>query len=222
MDIGDAIRKRKSIRGFTSTAVPREVLVDIVETAVRAPSALNTQPWEIIVLAGEPLERLRAASEQALVAGIDPTPDFGGGRPIAGVYRERSRELGFALYGLLGIARDDWGKRDTWTRTGFRLFDAPAAIILALDESLDPVIAASDVGGLAQTICLAALAHGLGTCINIQGVMYPQLIREVTGLPSTKKMFVCIAVGYPDGEHPANALESLREPLENNTYWYGF
>lgn len=222
MEISEAIRTRRSIRGFTSDPVPREVLVDIVKAAVRAPSALNTQPWEIIVLAGEPLERLRTANEEALVAGRMPKPDLAAERPFEGVYRDRSRQLGFALYGLLGITKEDREKRDAWTRKGFRLFDAPSAIILAMDASLDPIASASDIGGLAQTICLTALEHGLGTCINIQGVMYPDIIREVTGLPPTKKMCVCIAVGYPDKNHPANRLESTREPLESNTYWYGF
>lgn len=226
MEIKEAIRKRKSIRGYKPDPVSRDILEDILRTAVRAPSALNTQPWEIITITGEPLARYRKAVEGMLAAGISPTPDlFGdntGGHPFAGVYRDRMRELGFTLYGLMGIARDDRTGRDAWKKKGILLFGAPAVFIIAADAVLNPIIASSDIGGLAQTICLAALAHGLGTCINLEGVTYPQIIREITGLPQTKKMFLNIAIGYPDWDHPANKLETSRESLDQNSFWYGF
>jgi nitroreductase len=79
-----------------------------------------------------------------------------------------------------------------------------------------------DLGAVTQTICLAALSHGLGTCIEGQGVMFPRVIRKHTGLPESKKIIIGIAIGYPDPEFPANRLESAREPLETVATWHGF
>lgn len=222
MKLNEAILKRRSIRGYLPDPVPREILEDIIALSLRAPSAMNTQPWEVTVVTGEPLEELRRAQTELLRAGTPPRSDFGAVKPFEGVYKERQRALGFALYGYLGIERDDKEKRAEWTMKGFRGFEAPALIVIAADENLDDRVAASDIGGLAQTICLAALDHGLGTCINTQGVAYPQLVREITGMPETKKLHLCIAVGYPDEDDPANRLVSDREPAENVTTWVGF
>ena len=52
MDIGEAIQTRKSIRGYKPHPVPKEILQEILEIATRAPSGMNTQPWEITVVAG--------------------------------------------------------------------------------------------------------------------------------------------------------------------------
>jgi len=78
-----------------------------------------------------------------------------------------------------------------------------------------------DIGALMQTICLAALHHGLGTCIEDQGTMFPDVVRKFTGMPDSKRIVISIAIGYPDWDFPANKLESRREPLENVVTWCG-
>ena len=50
MNVIEAIKTRKSIRGYRPDPVPREVLRDILEVAGRSPSAMNSQPWEFVVL----------------------------------------------------------------------------------------------------------------------------------------------------------------------------
>ncbi|MBW1608552.1 MAG: nitroreductase family protein, partial [Deltaproteobacteria bacterium] len=55
MDIIDAIIMRKSIRDFKTDPVPKQILKEILETATRAPSAENSQPWEFSIIAGDVL-----------------------------------------------------------------------------------------------------------------------------------------------------------------------
>lgn len=222
MELKEAIKTRRSIRGFRKDPVPQEILAEIIKTSLRAPSALNTQPWDIAVVTGAPLDALRREVRDNLRSGRTPVSDFGSSTPLEGEYKARQRALGFELYGLMGIGRDDHEKRNAWTMHGFLAFDAPAVIILSIDDSLGIRMAASDVGGLIQTICLVALEYGLGTCINGQGVMFPEAVRKVTGIPPSKKMHLCIAIGYPDGDHPANQLVSTREAVENVVTWIGF
>ena len=61
MDIAEAINHRKSIRAFKPDAVPQEILKDIMELALRAPSWANTQPWEFAIVGGRKLEEIRQA-----------------------------------------------------------------------------------------------------------------------------------------------------------------
>ena len=59
MEIIEAIRARKSIRDFKPDPVPREVLREILEVATKAPSAMNTQPWEFAVIAGDAIKKIK-------------------------------------------------------------------------------------------------------------------------------------------------------------------
>lgn len=50
METLEAIRTRRSIRKFTSAAVPNELTNKLLEAAMYAPSARDTQPWHFIVV----------------------------------------------------------------------------------------------------------------------------------------------------------------------------
>ena len=78
-----------------------------------------------------------------------------------------------------------------------------------------------DIGTIIQTICLTALNYSLGTCVEDQGIAFPEVVRKFTGIPQSKRLMICIAIGYPDWDFPANKLESTREPLENVVTWCG-
>ena len=223
MDIIEAIYQRRSIRGFKSDPVSREVLEKVLEAACRAPSAMNTQPWEFIVLTGDVLNKVRIAIVDKLNKKEPAHPEH---EAVSwsndSVYRTRQVELAKEIFRLMDIQRDDRGKRAAWLERGFRFFDAPAAVILLTDRSLSDVGPLLDLGAAMQTICLAALNFGLGTCIEDQGVLYPDVLRDIVKIPENKKIVIAIAVGYPDPGFPANKLAKSREPLDKNTRWMGF
>jgi len=221
MDIVEAIGTRKSIRGYKPDPVTKEILRDIVDIATRAPSSMNTQPWELTIITGEVLDNIKRSNIEMLMSGTMPNPDMPS-EAFEGVYRQRQVDLAVQLFQLMGIAREDKEKRAEWMQRGFRFFDAPAAIILSVDRSLHEWWPLFDIGSISQTICLAALNYGLGTCIEGQGVMYPEVVKKYTGMPESKRIIICIAIGYPDWDFPANKVESKREPVESITTWCGF
>jgi nitroreductase len=69
MHVIEAIKTRKSIRGFKPDPVARSVLRDILEISTRAPSAMNTQPWEFTVITGDVLENIRKENVEMFRAG---------------------------------------------------------------------------------------------------------------------------------------------------------
>lgn len=219
MDVMESIRTRKSIRKFKPIPIPHEVLRDILDAAIQSPSAMNTQPWSITVVTGEALERLKKDNMAAAASGdqaVAELPHI----PFQGTYRQRQVDLAIQIFKLMDIAREDKQKRQEWQSRGFRFFDAPAAIILSIDRALDgSEMSLLDMGAIMQTICLAALEHGLGTCIEDQGVMFPQVARKHIRVPDSHRLVIAIAIGHPDWDFPANRLESLREPLENVVTW---
>ena len=68
-DLETIVFERRSIRGYSTQPVPREVIEDVIRIAQRAPSSMNTQPWHFHVLTGEPLERVRRGNTEKMVSG---------------------------------------------------------------------------------------------------------------------------------------------------------
>lgn len=221
MDILEAVKSRRSIRGFTTQPIPRNVLEEILAIATRSPSAMNSQPWEITVITGDILNRIKEENAEKLKSGVPPKPDF----PLKayeGVYRARYTENIQRLFALVGIPREDKAKRAEWQLNNARFFDAPAVILISVDKSLDDMRCVFDCGALTQTICLTALKYGLGTCPQLSSITYPDTIKKFTGIPESKRILIAISIGYPDWDFPGNKLQSHREALSNVTSWCGF
>lgn len=223
MDILDAIKKRKSVRGFKSEPVPKQVLREILEIAGRAPSAMNTQPWEFVVMAGEPLRKIEQECAKKFRAGEAMQPEHQVvGWTNESIYRTRQVDLARHIFQVMGIPREDKVKRAAWMERGIRYFDAPAAILIIVDKTLSETGPIMDVGAVMQNICLAALSFGLGTCIHDQGIIYPGVVRDYAGIPESKRLLIAISIGYPDGDDIVNTIASTREPVEKLTSWVGF
>jgi len=223
MDIIEAIHQRKSIRGFKPDPVSKDILSKIMESACKAPSAMNTQPWEFIVITGEVLNKLKSTLVEKLNNSEPMQPEH---QVVSwsndSIYRKRQIELAKGLFKLMDIPREDKKKRAEWMERGFRFFDAPVGILMLTDNSLSDSGPLLDIGAAMQNICLAALNFGLGTCIEDQSVLYPEVLKKIVDIPDNKRIIIAIAIGYPDWDFPANKLSIGRESLDNNTRWIGF
>ncbi len=65
----EVIKKRKSIRSYLEKQIPRNVLLEILEAARKAPSASNRQPWKFIVVQDNKLKQqlMKASRNQRFV-----------------------------------------------------------------------------------------------------------------------------------------------------------
>lgn len=223
MKLIDALANRKSIRGFKPDPVPKKTLQKILKAAVNSPSIMNTQPWEMFVVTGDVLDKIKKGNIESLTAGTLPNPEIRYEEKFDLGFKKRQVDLAIQLFRLMGIKREEQQKKFEWTKRGYRFFDAPTAIILTYDKVLDPAnFAYFDLGCLTHAICLAALDHDLGSCIHIRGTTFPQVIRKHIDIPDTKKIFIAISIGYPDWSFAANKVVAGREPLEKITKWIGF
>ncbi len=228
MDIVEAISQRKSIRAFKSDPVPKEILKELMELALRAPSWGNTQPWEFAIVTGKKLEEIRQASAEKAATATPDNPDIPRPRGFPQPYDTRYRALGRKVFELKGIGRTDKEKRMWWILQGLRLFEAPCVIYICIDRAIyqqDDTLniwPLFDCGLVAENIMLLATTYGLGTVAQIQAVLYPDVLRKVLGIPDSKLIVLGIAVGYPDRDDPVNKLRSERDPLDTVSTWYGF
>jgi len=222
MEVREAIRNRRSIRGFKPDPVPRKVLEELLETCRWAPSSQNTQTCELAILGGKVMAELKSRLEEKVKANVKPYADIPG-KEIYEPYLQRANEMRDTLdtHQFPPGTKDLEAKRKAYLLKGARLFDAPNGIVIYCDKALDNKTLVN-AGVMAQTIALAATACGLGTCIMFRAVHYPDILREMLGIPESKLILMALAIGYPDPEFPVNSYPRHRVPLDNIARWHGF
>lgn len=214
----ELIRGRRAVRAFRPDPVPGEILRDVFDLAGAAPSNSNTQPWHVEVVSGAARDRL---SEDLLAAhagnrtSLDFPYDDG---MYAGPYARRRSDAGAAMYGALGIARDDDARRDAFNAESLRFYGAPHVALLFMPPTAEERMAA-DVGMYGQTLLLALTAYGIASCP--QGLLsfYADTVRASLGVENRKILFG-VSFGYADTSAPVNRISVPRARLQETTRFH--
>ena len=209
MDVNEAIGTRRSIRKYKRDTVPKDLILELLEAAVLAPSGANRQPWEFVVAHRSCLdqlaqtlkeayrERIADASEEAFVRGAVrdlpiPVEDDGG---------DKLKGLG-RFYSTLG--------------------GAPSAIIVTVPKQIDPWERKNNISGAAagiMNLMLAAHDRKLGTCW-LTGPLKTRsrMIASFFDISDDREIVAMVALGYPD-HHPHMPP---KKPLDEKVRWVGF
>jgi nitroreductase len=211
-----AITSRRSIRAFLPKPVDGEDIEKILEVAARAPSGTNIQPWNVYVLTGEAKERL---SDAILKAYHDPVLNkehteayYYYPRQWVSPFIERRRKVGWDLYTLLGITREDKAGMAAQHGRNFRFFDAPVGFIFTINRVLEQG-SWLDYGMFLQNVMVAARARGLDTCPQAAFIHYHKIIAEHLQLPDNETVVCGMALGWADPDKIENTLLTEREPV---------
>ncbi len=218
--VEQAIRSRRAVRAFLPDPVDPTLVRHLLELAAQAPSGTNMQPWRVRVLGPDARARLDAGLSAAL-----SDPDFKPEEeyryyphPLPEPYLARRRKLGWGLYGLLGIVKGDRAGSLRHVAHNLRFFDAPVALMLTVDRSLQ-IGSWLDLGMFVQNLLIAAQAHGLDSCPQAIFAEFHKVVRRELAI-SEEEIVVCgIALGKADPNAPANRLVPEREPVESFTSW---
>lgn len=215
LSLDEAMRTRRSIRAFLPDPVPQPLIEQVLELASRAPSGNNAQPWKVYVITGAARQRLCDALREAY---DDPDQSRYRGEydyyPKQWIppFQDRRRKVGWDLYGLLGITRDDKARMHAQHARNYAFFDAPVGLMFTLNRIMSQG-SWLDYGMFLQSVMLAARAHGLDTCPQAAFVPYHAVIARELELPA-EEMLVCgMALGYADPRAVENTLYSEREPV---------
>ena len=210
-----AITSRRSIRAFLDKPVERDEIARILDVAARAPSGTNTQPWKVHVLTGAARARL---SQAILAAYHDPAqagehheeyPYYP--REWVSPYIDRRRKVGWDLYSLLGLTRDNKAGMAAQHARNFAFFDAPVGMVFTIDRIMEQG-SWLDYGMFLQNIMVAARARGLDTCPQAAFTQYHRIIAAELGLPAGEMVVCGMALGWADPDRIENSLETEREP----------
>lgn len=223
MEYEEVVLGRRSIRGYLDKPIPKALIRGVIEMAIRAPSSLNTQPWNFYAVAGEVLDTIRQGNTERNLSGVPDSREFRGHGAYEGEHRERQIEIAKQLFAAMGIERHDKEGRQDWVLRGFRQFDAPVSVVVTYDRSIHGGdIAPFDCGAVTNALVNAAWSKGLGCVINSQGIMQSPVVREHAKIPDDQVIMICVAMGWPDDSFPANAVVSKRKSVDEAVTFVGF
>ena len=215
MDLLKVIMERKTIRAFKPDPVPKERIEEVIRLAIHAPSAINLQPWEFIVVTGEEKERLgrrliKAYKEKQIAC----SP--GNVKPLPKTYGKRGAktlELMKPFFEEMGVDINQYVNEGSCN-----FYGAPVAILLCLDDSF-PKARMVDIGLALGYLVLAAHEFGLATCPIGLIIAYEEEIKDLLNIPENKNVISGVALGYPDWDVPINQFKSQRDNLEKFIRW---
>ena len=171
------ISRRRSVRSFSDTPVPKEIIGQCIAAAASAPSGANRQPWHFVAVANAEVKtkiRIAAEAEEQRF------------------YQERApKEWLEALAPLQTDAHKPFLDDAAWLIAVFAqrvlpLADGTQAKNYYVPESV----------GIATGFLLAALHNaGLATLTHTPSPM--TFLRDLLGRPKSERAYMLVVAGYP-------------------------
>lgn len=190
MELKEIVRERRSIRKFENREIPEDVLKEILEDALWAPSGMNRQNWEIVAVRGEKKDKLL---EVISGAGdyLKPRLEKVFPEKMVNITLQFFRNLGGAPVVLLVYVPRVYVE----LRPGMSNLER----YHAEHDRLSYFLSAA---ALIQNILLLAKARGLGTCWMTGPKYVEDQINEFLGIKD-KELVSVIPIGYPGQKPPA-------------------
>jgi nitroreductase len=208
------VAQRRSVRAYLSTPVPEALLHQVLVEARLGPSGANLQPGSFVQVRGEVRDALSTDLVDAWQNGREEIEDYSYfPKPMSHTLRRRQVAAAQALYGALGVARDDRARRDAQFERNFRFFDAPVALIVTMPHDMGSGCY-MDLGMTLYGLMLAAQDKGLATCAIGAMASYPNVIRQHLGLEASSYIVCGVALGYADPQAPVNQTQTARCALD--------
>ena len=219
MELTEGIRTRTSVRGFKSTPVPQDLVRQLLDLSRCSPSFHNTQPWELSVVSGAMRDQVSKTLYDLAAAGVPSSSDVSAPVHWPAANERHASEHSARRFRTLGIARDDSAGRNSFRLMNYQLFGAPCVLFLWLDRTLSEW-STFDLGLFTQTLALAAHGLGLGACPQASLAHYPDAVRELLGVPQSKRLMLGISLGYPDPSAKLNGYRSERAEVDEFVRWH--
>ena len=189
----EAMYSQRAIRKFKPDPVPDELVRKLIESATKAPSGANQQPWKFIVIRDQELKReigayyLRAW-RAAYGSSTSPSP-------------LEHRVKASATYLAEHIA------------------ETPVFILVCIEHDGSPstLSRGSAIYPAVQNLLLAARGLGLGSVLTTLHKRHEQEIKELLGIPETVETAALLPIGYP--AEGVTYGPTKRAPVDEVTFW---
>lgn len=207
--LATCITARHSTRLFTPDPVPITTLRTCATLATNAPSNSNTQPWRLRLAHGTARTRIVSALQ---TAAAHHGPRIA---PLPAEFNHFRSAMGHKLYGPEGWNIPRENKEDHYQAQlrNYEFFGAPVCGLITLCDERLTAMDAMCVGLFVQNFVLALTERGLGSCLQVSIVGFPEVVRDVFKVGSEEVLLCGIAIGWP-AVHPVNQLDIGREEVD--------
>jgi nitroreductase len=203
MPLEEAMRTQRAIRRLKPDPVDDQLVLHLIELALKAPTGSNAQNWEFIVVKGQAVKAALARLNRAAWS----------------VYGARERLLA-------GRSRNDRATRSVravqWQADHFE--ECPVVVVACLKGVIPPwppVAAASAYGSIfpsVQNLLLAARAAGLGAALITLPLWNTLLARRALGLPWNVTPCAVIPLGWPIGKYGPTTRRRVEDVVSLDHY----
>jgi len=220
MNVSEALEKRKSVRAFLDKPVEDSLIRNVLNHAGKAPSGVNSQPWEVAVVSGDKKIDLQSKIEQAFRSGQKPKMDYYYyPNEWISPFKDRRKECGILMYSTLGISRDDKERQMNQWAANYRAFDAPMMLFFFMNNVMQAG-SYMDFGMYLQSVMLSAIEEGLATCPQAALGEFPDIVRQELGYADNMTVMCGMAIGYEDDSALINSYRTTREEINKYTKFY--
>ncbi|MFK7843160.1 MAG: nitroreductase [Sphingorhabdus sp.] len=223
MNVTEAVTSRRSVRQFLDKPVDKTILERVLETAQRAPSGGNTQPWNAVLVTGDELTRITdSIKAKAATAPMGENAEYAiYPKDLDGRYEEQRRAVGREMFNSVGLERGDSAGRIAQMAQNWDSFGAPVQLFTYTKKYMGPP-QWSDIGMWLQTVMLLLREEGLDSCAQEIWAMYGTHMRELLDLGDDYIFFCGMAIGYRDPDAPINSFEVPRVAIDDAIKLRGF
>lgn len=218
MTTATLLDSRYSARGFKPDPVPQELLNKIFEQSLKAASNCNTQPWQVMVVSGEMKDKVSNAMLAEVMSGKPAAPEFDWNVKYQDEHKDRQWGSAMALYGAMGIAREDKPARMQAMGRNWQFFGAPHGVFFTMEKYLG-IMGAVDMGIYAQTLSLLLEENGIQSCMQGALGQFPGPVKALLNIPESRGILFGMSFGYAD-DHPANDCRTDRVSLDEGVTFF--
>jgi len=207
-------------RAYLDRPVRRELLEQVLRAAGQAPSTRNGQPWQVAVVSGERKDALASRLCAEFDSGAERRPDYPN-RPVHldEAIEARARAANAGVLQAKGYPNTDRAARRAHLRDNLGFYGAPTEMIFHLPADA-PAGLFLEMGFFLQSVMLALVACGLGSCPQFSVAGYADAIRDELGLGDDRLIVCGLAVGHPDESIPVNHFHPGRADLADFVQWH--
>lgn len=176
MDVFEAIRRRRSIRQYCPDPVKREDICKLLRAANQAPSAMNRQQWEFIVVTGAKIAEM--------------------GESFRWIIEEYTKN------GESSWMKGSRFSREDFLRFAATYGGAPVVIVVLTDTAQTADFQRANLESASaamENLLLAATALGLGTCWMTGPLRDEKILRTILAIPDDREIVAVTPLGYPAG-----------------------
>ena len=189
----EAIRTTRSMRRLESREIPDQILRQIIDAAIRAPSGSNQQAWSFIIVTDDRLKREIQRLYHEVATGYFET----GPRTIAdGTGQQVMQRV-----------------RSSARHLAEHLHEAPVLVFACIRGERTFTLGAS-IFPAVQNLMIAARAFGIGSTLTTFHLSREAEIKALLDIPEDVHTAALIPLGYPVGRW----REAKRRPIEDVTF----